>query len=128
MCIIQESLDCINCKITELEGSISDHSCMINELEHSVALFTNTVKTNLITNHEPVSNGVGACTNNAPESSTPLYSDVAKSVHESVSPSPRPLVSRRPRPEPESHSASDVAVIHNMHKPYTVLIMGDSNI
>ena len=30
---------------------------MINELERSVALFTNTVKTNLITNHEPASNG-----------------------------------------------------------------------
>ena len=127
ICIIQESLDRINCKITELEGSICDHSCMINELERSVALFTNTVKTNLITNHEPASNGVRACTNNAPESSAPLYSDVVKSVHESVSPSPRPLVGRRPRPEPDSRSLPDVAVTHNMHKPNTVLIMGDSN-
>ena len=127
MCIIQESLDRINCKFTELEGSISDHSCMINELECSVALFTNTVKTNLITNHEPASNGVRACTTNAPESSAPLYSDVGKSVHESVSPSPRSLVGRRPRPEPDSHSAPGVAVTHNMHKPNTVLIMGDSN-
>ena len=100
---------------------------MINELERSVALFTNTVKTNLITNHEPVSNGVGACTNNASESSTPLYSDVAKSVHESVSPSPRPLVSRRSRPESDSHSAPDIAVTHNMYTPNTVLIIGDSN-
>ena len=100
---------------------------MINELERSIALFTNTVKTNLITNHEPASNGVRVCTNNAPESSAPLYSDVVKSVHESVSPSPRSLVSRRPRPEPDSHSAPGVAVTNNMHKPNTVLIMGDSN-
>ena len=100
---------------------------MINELERSVALFTNTVKTNLITNHEPASNGVRVYTNNAPESSAPLYSDVVKSVHESVSPSPRSLVSRRLRPEPDSHSAPGVAVTHNMHKPNTVLIMGDSN-
>ena len=97
---------------------------MINELERSVALFTNTVKTNLINDHEPASNGVRACTSNAP-----LYSDVVKSVHESVSPSPRSLVSRRPRPEPDSHSAPGVAVTltHNIHKPNTVLIMGDSN-
>ena len=85
ICIMQESLDRINCKITELEEFINDHSCMINELERSVALFTNTVKTNLITNHEPASNGVRVCTNNAHESSAPLYSDVVKSVHESVS-------------------------------------------
>ena len=68
-----------------------------------------------------------ACTNNAPESSAPLYSDVVKSVHESVSPPPRPVVRHRPRPEPDSHSTPDVAVTHNMHKPNTVLIMGDSN-
>ena len=121
MCEIKTALDRINSKITELEGSVSDQNCMTNELERSVALFTNTVKTNLITNHEPTSNGVRACSNNAPESSAPFYSDVVKSAHEFVSPSPRPLVRRRPRPEPDSHSVSGVAITHNMHKPDTVL-------
>ena len=102
---------------------------MINELERSVAIFTNTVKTNinLISNHEPAGSKMRACASNDLKSRAPLYSDVVKVVHEHISPSPKPLVSRGPHPELDSHGASGVAVTHNMHKPNTVLIMGDSN-
>ena len=147
LCEIKTALDRINSKITELEGSVSDHSCMINELERSVAIFTNTVKTNinLISNHEPAGSEMRACASNDLESRAsndlesrasksndlkshaPLYSDVVKAVHEQISPSPKPLVSRGPHPELDSRGASGVAVTHNMHKPNTVLIVGDSN-
>ena len=155
LCEIKTALDRINSKITELEGSVSDHSCMINELERSVAIFTNTVKTNinLISNHEPAGSKIRACASNDLESCAsndlesrasndlesresksndlksraPLYSDVVKAVHEHISPSPKPLVSRGPHPELDSRGASGVAVTHNMHKPNTVLIVGDSN-
>ena len=155
LCEVKTILDRINSKITELEVSVSDHSCMINELERSVAIFTNTVKTNinLISNHEPAgskmrpcasndlescaSNDLESCASNDLESRAsndlesraPLYSDVVKAVHERehISPSPKPLISRGPHPEMESHGAPGVAVTYNMHKPNTVLIMGDSN-
>ena len=70
LCEIKTALDRINSKITELEGSVSDHSCRINELERSVAIFTNTVKTNinLISNHEPAGSKMRACASNDLES------------------------------------------------------------
>ena len=66
-------------------------------------------------------------TSNDLKSRAPLYSDVVKAVHEHISPSPKPLVSRGPHKELDSRGASGVAVTHNMHKPNTVLIVGDSN-